>query len=104
MAAATTRVATAVIRTRTERSEGLCIGDQPVADAAHGLKGSASERRVDLAPKVTDIYLDDVGVTAEVVTPHFVQQIELAAHIAWTTQERFEQIELARSQIDGYIT
>src|SRR5258706_12498702 len=92
IATATTRVATAVMRTRTERSEGLSIGDQPVSDAAHGLKRRAPEWCVDLAPQVSDVDLYDVHVAPEIMTPHFVEQIELGADIAGTTHERFEQI------------
>src|SRR6478672_13084063 len=104
MAAATTSVATAVMRTRTERNDGLSIGDQPVADAAHGLERGPPERHVDLAPEIPDVDLDDVAIASEVVAPHLIEQIPLGPNIAGSSQQRFEQIEFARGELHRHVT
>ena len=104
MAAATTSVATAVMRTRTERNEGLPIGDQPVADAAHSLEGGPPERCVDLSAEVADVDLDDVSIAPEVMAPYLVEQIALGPHVTGSAQKRFEQIEFARGQVDRHVT
>ena len=70
-----------------------------VADAAHRL----DERRaqaVDLAPQVAHVGLDDVGVAAEVVVPHVVEDLVLGEHAAGVEHEVAQELELGGRELD----
>src|SRR5579859_5520787 len=56
--------------------------------------------RIDLFPQIADVDIDDVGLEREVVLPHFLQQHRAGDYLAGMPQKVFEQLELARQQID----
>src|SRR5690349_12655957 len=72
---------------------------QHIADAADRV----DERYppgVDLLAQVADVELDDVGLAAEVVVPHPVQDLGLGQHPPGVPHEEPEQLELGRGEVD----
>src|SRR5687768_389051 len=97
-----TTTATSVVCNRTValRRHQLAIVHHPVPDAAHGQERALRERLVDLAPQVTDIDLDHIGVTVEVEAPDRVQQLGLRNHLAAPPEEVLEHRRLTRCERD----
>jgi hypothetical protein len=56
---------------------------------------------VDLPAQVGDVQLDDVGLPAEVVRPHAVQDLRLAQHAARIAHEEPQQLELGGGEVDA---
>src|SRR4051812_12799038 len=94
----TTRAdATATSRARSDTSAplGLSGETQAVADAPDGV----DHRRpgcVQLLAQVGDVGLEDVGVAAEVVLPHVLEELGLGEHASGVEQEVAQQLELGR--------
>ena len=55
---------------------------------------------VDLLAQVGDVELDDVGLAAEVVVPHPVQDLRLRQHPPRVAHEEAQQLELGGGQLD----
>src|SRR6476469_654527 len=55
---------------------------------------------VDLRAQVGDVELDDVGLAAEVVVPHPVEDLGLGQHALGVAHEVAQQLELRRRQAD----
>ena len=55
---------------------------------------------VDLLAKVGDVELDDVGLAAEVVVPHPVEDLGLGQHPLGVAHEVAEQLELGGGELD----
>src|SRR5215218_5068210 len=72
---------------------------QHVARAPHGVDHRRPVR-VDLLAQVGDVELDDVGLPAEVVVPHPVQDLGFAEHPARVAHQIAEQLELGGGQRD----
>src|SRR4051794_25095236 len=79
---------------------GRVGGDEPVAHAAYGDERMPPERLVDLAPQVTDVDLDDVGVVVREPAPDGRQELGLGDGPAVGPQEVLEQVELTRREGD----
>src|SRR5439155_12813526 len=71
-----------------------------VAHRAHGGDRRDSPRPCQLAPQVTDVDVDDVGLAAVLVTPYCAQQLLAAEHLALVAQHVDEQLELRARQRD----
>src|SRR5690606_11713637 len=102
-AIATTTVASAVVRRRTDppdsrpgrRPGSAPVMSQPVTRAAHRLNAVAVEGTVDLVAEMTDVDLDDVRVTVEVEVPHVLQNLPLRDDIALVAQQVLEYRQLS---------
>ena len=55
---------------------------------------------VDLAAQIGDVELDDIGLAAEVVVPHPVQDLGLGQDAARVAHEVAQQLELRGGQVD----
>src|SRR5438445_10526117 len=77
----TVTTASTVSRTRIVVSRPVqrlaTIGIEPVTNAAHGANRASAERHIDLAAKVSDVYLEHVRVVGERRVPHFVHRESL---------------------------
>src|SRR4029453_6886442 len=76
------------------------VGVEAVAHPAHRLDGMTAEWRVDLAPQVTDIHLDDVRIAVAREVPDLVEHLSLGQRLAGPPHKQFEQGELPRSKRD----
>ena len=56
---------------------------------------------LELAAQVADVDLEDVGVAAEVVVPHPLQDGRAGQDLARVLQEQGQQVELLAGQRDG---
>ena len=61
---------------------------------------SPIERRIDLAPQVSDVDLDHVVIADVVRVPHVAQDVGLRHHLATMPHQVLQQTELARRQGD----
>src|SRR5947209_5228863 len=64
------------------------------------------ERRtetVELLAQIAHVRLDDVGVAAEVVVPHRVQDLRLGEHALGVAHEEPQQVELGRGQLEHVV-
>src|SRR6476620_2543042 len=68
-------------------------GFEHVARAAHGMDHGCPAC-VDLLAQVGDVELDDVGLPAEVVVPHPVQDLGLGQHPLRVAHQEAQQLEL----------
>src|SRR5208282_6032838 len=71
---------------------GADVDDQPQLAAG-----------VNLAPEIADVDVDDVGLRQELVVPDVLEQHRPGDDLVWPAHEVFEQLELARQQIDAPI-
>src|SRR5208282_6386607 len=69
---------------------GADVDDQPQLAAG-----------VDLAPEIADVDVDDVGLRQELVVPDVLEQHRPRDDLVGPAHEVFEQLELARQQIDA---
>src|SRR5579885_3521555 len=79
----------------------LGFSTQAVPGAAYGAQQGGIETGVYLLPQPADVHVDDVGLRIEVVAPDALQQHGARDHLAGVAQQVFQQLELARLQIDG---
>src|SRR5262245_26190641 len=112
----TTSVASAVVRTRTDRGRrrrpgragaggsgaggSATVAVQPVALAPAGLDGVPAVGPVDLVAQPADVDLDDVGVAEELVVPDVVEHVPLGHHVAPVAQQVLQHCQLASGQLD----
>src|SRR4029079_85896 len=71
---------------------------EPVPPAADGLDPVAF--RAELGPEVMDISVDGVGRDGDAEGPGLVEELIAAQGLAGMAQQRFEQGELARAEVD----
>src|SRR6202142_4573516 len=91
---------TTLIRERTLIGWAWSAGRlQDVADAADGVD-ERSATRVDLLAQVADVELDHVGLAAEVVVPHPVEDLRLRQHPPGVAHHEPQQLELGRGEVD----
>src|SRR5580693_4304956 len=91
---------TTLIRERTLIGWAWSAGRlQDVADAADGVD-QRDAARIDLLPQVADVQLDHVGLAAEVVVPHPVEDLGLGQHPPGVAHHEPEQLELGRGELD----
>src|ERR1700692_4102240 len=55
---------------------------------------------IDLAPQIADMHVDDIGFRNKTIVPYFLQQHGAGDDLAGPAKKIFEQLELARQQID----
>src|SRR5207237_9686853 len=99
--AATTRPTTAradAPATSRARSDISSREAQAVADAPYGLD-QRGPGGVQLLSQVGDVGLEDVGVAAEVVLPHVLQELRLGEHPPGVEQEVAEKLELGGREL-----
>src|SRR3954451_15121981 len=73
-----------------------------VAGAPHRVDHRAPAG-VDLLAQVGDVELDDVGLAAEVVVPHPVQDLRLGQHPLGVAHEEAQQLELGGGELDELV-
>ena len=87
-------------RVRRSRMDMLHLLAQHVAHAAHGLDQARLAAGLGLLAQVADIDLQHVVLTAEIVAPHFLQDLLAAQHLAGVAQQVVQQIVLLGSQAE----
>src|SRR5512142_1108600 len=85
-------------RTRI-RTTGSVDRLEDVAGSPHGMDHRGPSG-VDLLAQVGHVELHHVGLTAEVVVPHPVQDLRLRQHPARVAHQEPEQLELGRGEVD----
>src|SRR5215467_1668813 len=86
------------VRPRQREPMALLIGGfENIAGPSQGMDHRWSTH-VDLLAQVRDVELDDVGLSAEVVVPHAVENLRLAEHPSGVAHEETQQLELGRGQ------
>ena len=76
---------------------------QAIAGAAHRVQQRAVEILVDLLPQPADMHVDDVGLRVEVIVPDVLEQHRAGHDMAGVAHQVFEQLELARQQLDRLV-
>src|SRR5271154_3593450 len=57
-------------------------------------------RRVELAPQIADLHVDDIRLRHKVEIPNILEQHRPGHDLAWSAHEIFEQGEFPRQQIN----
>src|ERR1039457_6357604 len=71
---------------------------EPVADAPDRLDVVPAERRVDLAPQVVHVLVDDVRATVVGEVPHRLDDLRAGKHVAGMPKKQLKQGELLRGK------
>src|ERR1039458_2129988 len=71
---------------------------EPVADAPDRLDVVPAERRVDLAPQVVHVLVDDVRAAVVGEVPHRLDDLRAGKHVAGMPEEQLKQGELLRGK------
>src|SRR6478752_6937315 len=102
-AAASSTSVSATRRVRNDRARSK-LGPwlEHVPRAPHGVDHRWAPG-VDLLAQVGDVELDDVGLAAEVVVPHPVEDLGLGEHALGVAHEEAQQLELGGGELDELV-
>src|SRR3954470_2664837 len=85
---------------RVEERRVLPRSTETEPDAANRMDERIGTGAVDLAPQPSDINIDDVCHRIEVQIPDVLQQHATGNHLSDIAHQIFQQLELARKQLD----
>src|SRR6266508_1174416 len=100
IATTSTSCRVSLARSETGRRDGRSAGGfEDIAGAPHRVDHRLPAG-VDLLAQVGNVELDDVGLAAEVVAPHAIEDLGLGEHPPRVAHQEPEQLELGGSQGD----
>src|ERR1700734_3857457 len=73
------------------------------ADSADIDNEASRARRVELAPQIADLHVDDVRLSHKVEIPNILEQHRPGHDLPWAAHEIFEQAEFPRQQINRLV-
>src|SRR3984957_5431461 len=99
-------VATAIVRAKpSARRNARALKTSSVhiqfeADSADIDNEASRARRVELAPQIADLHVDDIGLRHKVEIPNILEQHRPGHDLAGSAHEIFKQREFSRQEID----